>query len=166
MRLNFLGLLILVIIVGGAVGGAYGAGIVVGKGGAPASATVQAPVATGDTSAQGANARGAIGGGAILGGTGGASLAGTVEKLEGSTLTISAQSGGSTQVTVNDNTTIRKTADSGREELKQGVRVVVVGQPGSGGNVVASSIQIVPADSATPAQQQRSRPQGTPISAP
>lgn len=161
MRLNFLSFLILVIVVGASVGGAYGAGIAMGKGQAPAPTPAQSAPGAVDTSAAGSNSRG---------GFSGQGLTGTVEKVEGNILTISTQSGGSTQVTLADDTTIRKTADAGKEELKQGVRVVVVGQQGSGGSVTASSIQIVAADGATPGQQPvqqpRSKPQSAPTSAP
>lgn len=165
MRLNFLGLLILVAIVGVAVGGAYGAGIVIGKGTAPAATQAQgasgAAGAAGDTGAAGASKAGGNGFG-----SGGSGVSGTVQKIDGNTLTITTQSGGSTQVSLSDNTSIRKTTEASRTELTQGMSVVILGQQGSGGNLAASSIQIVPADGATPSQQQRSKPQGAPTSTP
>ncbi len=166
MRLNFLGLLILVAIVGVAVGGAYGAGIVMGKGTAPAA--TQAQGAAGDAGAAGAAGASRAGGNSF--GSGGSGISGTVQKIDGNTLTITTQSGGSTQVTLSDNTSIRKTTEASRNELAQDVAVVILGQQGSGGNLAASSIQIVAADGATPGQQPvqqpRSKPQSAPTSAP
>lgn len=171
MKLNFLGLLALVIIVGAAVGGSYGAGFVAGKGSAPAA--VAAP-ATAQTQSQ-AQAQSQAASGATdmteamraSGGTAaGRGVLGTVEKIEGNILTITAATGGSTQVTIGQDTPLQKTAAASRDELKPGVRVMVVGQPGTGGSLVASSIQVLPADAGTPGPQPRSKPQGTPVSNP
>ena len=169
MKLNFLGLLALVIIVGAAVGGSYGAGFVAGKGSAPAAAaapaTAQAPAQAQSQAASGATdmteAMRASGGTAA-----GRGVLGTVEKIEGNILTITAATGGSTQVTIGQDTPLQKTAAASLDELKPGVRVMVVGQPGTGGSLVASSIQVLPADAGTPSPQPRSKPQGTPVSKP
>lgn len=165
MKLNFLGLLALVIIVGAAVGGSYGAGFVAGKGSAPAAVAAPATTQTQSQAASGATdmteAMRASGGTAA-----GRGVLGTVEKIEGNILTITAATGGSTQVTIGQDTPLQKTAAASRDELKPGVRVMVVGQPGTGGSLVASSIQVLPADAGTPGPQPRSKPQGTPVSNP
>ncbi len=178
MKLSFMGLLILIIVVGGAVGGAYGAGMAVGKGSVSLPPQAQAVLGAGDLASAAAARGGAAGagasggaaafaaGGAVAYGAGGSAVMGTVEKLEGNTLTVSTQGGGTTQVGLADSTVVRKLADAPKDELKQGVRVVVTGQQGAGGAVTASSIQIIPADGAsatpgqTPEKPGRTRQQG------
>lgn len=160
MRLNFLSLVILVVVVGAAVGGAYGSGVVVGKATTPAltQATATAVAASGSGA-----------GGAAAGGAGGRGVSGTVEKLEGNTLSVSSTTGGSVQVTLSQNTPIEKTTSASRDELLPGVRVVVVApsqQQGTGGSVVATSVQIVSGEVAAPSQTPRAKPQTTPASAP
>src|SRR3990172_8451743 len=164
MRLNFLSLLILVIVVGASVGGAYGAGVLAGKGTATTPAQAQNPAAAARTpdsaSTSDPAAAAAIGraGAAATAGRGGI---GTVEKIEGNTLTIATATGGTTQVTLGEDTPIQKAAEASREELKPGVRVMVTGQQGSGGGMIASSIQIVTADAGSgprPTSEPASRP--------
>lgn len=181
MRLSFLSLLILVVIVGAAVGGAYGAGIAMGKGSAPTSAQAQTPSSSGTAGTTGAaGASGAAGafaaGTSGRAGAGGGATLGTVQSVTGNTLTISSQSGGTVQVTLSDTTSIRKTVDGTKDDLKQGEEVVVSGQQGTGGGLTASSIQIVPAGNASgqvrggsdqpaapsPSQTPRARQQGAP----
>lgn len=176
MRLSFMGLLIVIIVVGGAVGGAYGAGMAVGKGSVSLPPQAQAVLGAGDLASAAAARGGAAGagasGGAAAYGAGGSAVMGTVEKLEGNTLTVSTQGGGTTQVGLAESTVVRKLADAPKDELKQGVRVVVTGQQGTGGAVIASSIQIIPADAAsdtpgqTPEKPGRTRQQGAPQAAP
>ncbi|MDP2728369.1 MAG: DUF5666 domain-containing protein [Dehalococcoidia bacterium] len=163
MKLNFLGILILVIVVGAGVGVAYGAGVVMGKGSAPAATQAQ-------STSEAAGASGTPGafmaGGNARGGAGGGGTFGTVQAVNGNTLTVSTQSGGAVQVTLTDSTSIRKTADGTKDDLKQGVEIMVTGQQGTGGNVTATSIQIVPASEAAPSQMPRAKPQGTSASKP
>ena len=84
---------------------------------------------------------GGFGGGARLGGGGG--LTGTIEKVEGNTVTVNT-SQGSLLATVGDETTIQKTVEVAIAELVEGERVRVVGQRAEDGTVQANSILVVP----------------------
>jgi len=153
LKLNFTGLLILVIVVCAGVGGAFGAGVATGKASAPTTAQTQAGAASGVSGVAGttgatgtAGPAGAAGGraggaGALAAGLG---VFGTVQSVTGNTLTVSEQSGTTVQVVISDTTTIRKTSEGARDDLKQGVEVLVTGQTGASGSMAASSIQIVP----------------------
>lgn len=165
MRLNFLSLIILVVIVGGVVGGAYAAGVVAG-GVSSAPSGTQPPSAASPAATPGALGEAGPMQGAGGMGSFGRGLTGTVERVEGNTLSIAAAAGGSTQVTLSQDTSIQRTAAAGREDLRPGVRVLVMGQQGSGGSMVATSIQILPAEGASPGQTPRPKPQGTPASVP
>jgi len=70
-------------------------------------------------------------------------VGGTIESVEGNTLTITTPRG---QVTVatDDETTVRKVVDGTKEDLKQGVQVRVTGSRDGEGTVKATAITLVP----------------------
>jgi hypothetical protein len=75
------------------------------------------------------------------GGQGG--LSGTINKVEGNTVTIDTPEG-AIQATVNDETVIQEFAAVELEDLQAGVQVAVIGQPGEDGPVVARLIFVTP----------------------
>ena len=85
---------------------------------------------------------GGTGGGRRFGG-GGDGLFGTIETIEGDTLTIDTARG-PLQVAVGPETTIQVFADGTLAELEAGMRVTVTSQRGDDGSVVATSIVVRP----------------------
>ncbi len=81
---------------------------------------------------------GGIGGFAGRGG-----LTGTVDKIEGNTVTITTAQG-PLQATLSGDTTVRKTTVGTVADLTPGLQVMVVGQRGADGTVTARSIVITP----------------------
>ena len=76
-----------------------------------------------------------------FGGRGG--LTGTIEKIEGSTMTVNTPQG-QLQATIAEETTIQRFAEGTLADLLTGVRVTVIGQRGEDGTVEARSILIIP----------------------
>ncbi len=76
---------------------------------------------------------------------GGGGLTGTIEEIEGDTVTVDTPHG-ALQATINDETVIRKLAVGEPVDLQAGVRVTVIGQPGEDGVVAARSILLNPDD--------------------
>ena len=72
-----------------------------------------------------------------------AGLTGTVETIEGNTVTINT-SQGPLQATIGGETTIQMFTEGGLEDLTMGLQVTVVGQRGEDGTVAARSILITP----------------------
>ena len=68
---------------------------------------------------------------------------GTIESVEGNTLTI-ATPRGPVMVTTDDETTLRKVVDGSKQDLKQGVQIRVTGSRDEEGTVKATSITLVP----------------------
>jgi len=66
---------------------------------------------------------------------------GTVESVEGSTMTVKTQDG-SVKVKVADGTAIRKTVSVGVGDIKPGDNLVVMGDRGSDGTITASNVQV------------------------
>ena len=89
----------------------------------------------------GGTSGGASAGGAGFGGRGG--LVGTIEEVEGNTVTVST-SQGSLLATIGDETTIQKTIEVSIGELVEGVRVTVTGARGKDGAVNATTIFVIP----------------------
>jgi hypothetical protein len=90
---------------------------------------------------------------------------GTVEALDGNVLTVKGSDGATTKVKVDDKTTIRKTVEGNRDDLKAGTTVMVAGDRAVDGTVSATSIQLSPAFGAgatggAPEATPRSRPSG------
>ena len=84
--------------------------------------------------------------GGALGATGGRGFprrAGSIEHVEGNTLTISTEEG-KVQATIGANTTIRRFTEATLADLAEGMRITLIGQPGEDGTVQAVSIIVVP----------------------
>lgn len=170
--MKFVLFLVAVIIVGLSVGGAYGAGVAMGK--REASAATPAAAASTATRAAGAPQAGQTGSAGSTAassasgtpqarqnpeGTGTMSgrpaVTGTVQGIDGNTISIVTQEG-TDRVTVKDGTTIQKMATVKLEDLQQGERLMVMGERNPDGTYAATAIQIVQAgraESASPDQQ-------------
>jgi preprotein translocase subunit YajC len=87
-----------------------------------------------------------FGGGQRLGGQGGAPggsggfTAGTIESVDGGTLTLKLADGSTVKVTTSDSTRVSETTESSVSKLKKGDTVTVIGQKDSSGDVTADSI--------------------------
>ena len=84
------------------------------------------------------------GGGQRFGGGGGDGLFGTIETIEGDTLTINTQRG-PLQADVGPETTILIFADGSLADLEPGMQVTVVSERAADGSVVATSVTVRPA---------------------
>ena len=73
----------------------------------------------------------------------GSSIMGTLEKVEGNTITVNTPKG-TLQATVGENTTIQKIDEVTIADLLEGMYVTVTGAPGEDGAVEARSIVITP----------------------
>lgn len=93
-------------------------------------------------SAQESRAGSLFGGFAEAGGARGGGTAGRIEKVEGSSLTVSTVQGGTVTVVLSDATAINKTATGSRADLRPGVQVVVTGQRQTDGTVQATQVTI------------------------
>ena len=80
-------------------------------------------------------------GGGRFGGT--RALTGTVDSIEESSITIETEQG-PLPVAVNDETTVRITSQGTIGDLETGMTVVIIGQPDEEGQVVATSVNVVP----------------------
>ena len=95
----------------------------------------------------------AAGGGGLFGQGGAAGsgfgfgLSGTIDKVEGSTVTINTPQG-PLRATLGPDTAVQKFTVGGIADLTVGTSVRVTGQRGDGGVIQAQSVQIVPADQA------------------
>ena len=97
---------------------------------------------------QGQFGGGGPGGGGFAGGArfgSGGGLVGTIEKIEGDTITVNT-SQGTLLATVADDTTIQKMIEVTSAELTEGTRVTVAGARGEDGTVQADSIFVLPED--------------------
>ena len=95
---------------------------------------------------QGQAGGGGPGGGGLAGGTrfgGGGGLTGTIEKVDGNTVTINTAQG-PLLAAIGDDTTIQKTVEVTSAELTEGTLVTVTGARGEDGTVLADSIFVVP----------------------
>lgn len=95
---------------------------------------------------QGQFGGGAPGGGGFAGGTrfgGGGGLTGTIEKVEGNTVTVNTTQG-TLLATIGDDTIIQKTVEVTSAELTEGTRVTVAGARAEDGTVQANTIFVVP----------------------
>ncbi len=95
-------------------------------------------------SRQGTTGDGAQGAGAILG---------TVNSVNGNVISLTRMGGSADQssplnVTVSDKTAVTQTGTGDFKDITQGASVVAIGPRGADGVVVASSVQILPADAA------------------
>ena len=88
----------------------------------------------------GGQRQGGFGGGGF-GGT--RALTGTVDSIEESSITIETEQG-PLPVAVNDDTIVRVTSQGAFGDLEPGMTVVIIGQPDEDGQVVATSVNVVP----------------------
>ena len=154
----FASLLVGILLVGAIIGGAFAGGMALGE--SRGEEEAQSSLQTGSTSGlpegfQGQltqeqldqlreQFQGRLGQGAEsegLAGRGG--LTGTIEKVEGNTVTINTPQG-PLQATIGADTTIQRYTEGTPKDLEEGVQVTVMGQRGEDGTVQATSILITP----------------------
>ena len=161
MKANpFLSLLIGILVLGASLGGAFAGGVALGKsqGDAPTQSVAlgQPPLSPGEQFQGQPNqdelnqlrqqfqdqfGQGRVGGGGAFGDRGG--LGGTIDEIEGNTLTISTPQG-PLIVTIDGETTIQRIATGALGDLQVGTRVSVIGQRSEDGAVTAGSVVITP----------------------
>ena len=157
----FITLLIAVLALGGGLGGAFVGGMALGKsqGEEVAQTTTQSTSSPGQFPDQFSQEQldqfrqqfqgqfGSGSGGQGFGGRGGfggaGGLSGTIEQIEGNTVTLNT-SQGPLQVTVGDDTIIQRFAEAASTDLQDGIQITVFGQSGEDGTVEASFILITP----------------------
>ncbi len=189
---TFVGVLVAVLVVGAAIGGAFFTGLTVGKGqqtDTPVVTLTAPPGSQANPSASGAGAAAVVlpsgqqvqgtvfesseirvegldgspeevaaqirqqlreqlggggGGGGLFGGGAGFGLqAGTIESVDGSTITLNTQQG-PLEVSVGDETNIQMTSEVPLSDLETGMTVTVTGQRGEDGNFTADNVVVVP----------------------
>jgi ferric-dicitrate binding protein FerR (iron transport regulator) len=97
----------------------------------------------GSTTATGQVQPGTFGGGTGGGGggaAGGGFTAGTIESIDGSTITLKLADGSTVKVTSSSATTVTKAATATVSALKAGESITVVGTKDASGNVTATSV--------------------------
>lgn len=172
MNKSFLILLIMVVILGAALGGSFVGGVVYGRSQAAADAALLMP-GPNDPFAGGGEPIGVPEGGVPgpggiglvappgvdprptdettpgLGGNRGG-LTGTVASVDGSALSLTTPQG-DTLVTLNDDTALTQIAPADRAELTAGITVRINGRPNADGSIFqARSIVIIPEGTANP----------------
>ncbi|WP_328606063.1 hypothetical protein OG943_39790 [Amycolatopsis sp. NBC_00345] len=115
---------------GGTAGGARGFGTGAGTGTGTETGTGQPGTGTGAGGARGAAGRGTVG---------------TVEKVDGTTVTLKTAQGGDVTVSTSDSTTVGLTQPGKLSDLKPGATVTVQGRAGTDGTVAAQAIVQQPA---------------------
>jgi len=136
MRLNFQRLVLLTAVFGLLVGGAFAGGIYYGR---DTSSASSAQTAATPAASPGVNTLGAGGGGAF---PGGAPTTGVVESVNGDTLSVRTQAGGTVAIKLQPETQVSQVAAASPADLRPGVTVSVQGQPDTDGKVAARSVQI------------------------
>jgi len=151
----FMLLLVGVLLLGGSIGGAFAGGIALGK--SQGEETAQSTSTSGTTSGIGGQFGGELSqqqldqlrqqfqGTSIPGQTliGRGGLAGTIESVEGNTVTVNTAQG-PLQATIGADTTIQTFAEGTLADLQPGLQVTVTGQQAQDGTVQATSILITP----------------------
>jgi uncharacterized protein DUF5666 len=145
------GVALVVALAVGAWGVAYAQGQTAGRAEVAAARADFLQGRPGGNPGAGGGAGGAAGPGAAAGGPGGgpggragqAPVAGTIDKVNGTTLTVATETG-SVTVTLGEQTRIVRQAAASAADLKAGDRVVVIGARAADGTVAAASIQIQP----------------------
>ncbi len=154
---SFILLLVGIVVVGGAVGGAFFGGEALGKKNEQASLTQTMQNRIGQFANAGAGAGGggtrqpgggggaggqfvrinpAGGGGGLFGG----GTIGTIQSVSGNMLTVTTQNGSSVQVILGSNTTIEKIGQGTIGDLAAGANVTVGGQRNADGSIQAATI--------------------------
>jgi Cu/Ag efflux protein CusF len=70
----------------------------------------------------------------------GRGTAGTIDRIDGTTVYVKTQNGEIVKVSTSDSTKVQITSDGKLSDLKAGEQVVVQGQPGSDGTVTAQTL--------------------------
>ena len=124
---------------GGGLGGSFVAGLVVGKNQESQVESMVVP------SLHTSTAPGGSGQSSGWGGFGGRSpaLTGTVTDVNGNVLTLNTAQG-DLQVSVGKDVIISQTVEVGIEDLPDGSRITVIGEPGDNGIITAIRIQVIP----------------------
>ena len=153
---TFMVLLVSIMVLSGSVGVAFAGGVAVGKGqeeadtsSSPQLPTNQSQPLPGELTQEQLDQlrqrfqgqRGSDGDGSGFGGRGG--LTGTIDQIQGNTITLNT-SQGPLQALVRDDTTIQIFTEGSVADLESGLRVTVVGQIGEDGTVAATSIVVIP----------------------
>ena len=176
MNKSFLMLLVTVVILGAALGGAFVGGVVYGRsqaananmlppgleggfaGGGPSVGVPAGAVAGPDgvgfvapPGVEGSFPGAGPGNGGSLGlGGGRGGLTGVVAEVEGNNLSLTTPQG-NTLVTLTDDTTLSRLAPADRAELTAGITVRLVGRPNADGGIFqARSVVIIPEGTANP----------------
>lgn len=132
-RNTFITLLAVAIILGGAIGGALAGGIAIGKGqGSRAGQYSSLPSGQGNFQLPGNNTAIPSGSRATMG---------TVEKVEGSVVTLKTQEG-TVLVNIDSSTSIQKMVEGSLEDLSSGANIAVSGDKNEDGSIDAKSISI------------------------
>ena len=163
----FMLLLVGVLVLGGSIGGAFAGGIALGKSQGETQAQTTPPTQPGSQSSQQQfdelrqqmqsgqlsqeqldqfrqQMQGQLGQGAGgMGFAGRGGLTGTIEKIEGSTLTVNTAQG-PLQATIGADTTIQMFSQGALADLETGIQVTVTGQRAEDGTVEATSVLIAP----------------------
>ena len=71
-------------------------------------------------------------------------VSGEIISVEGNNITVKTQDGSSKIVIYSDSTTVNKTSEGSKDNLKVGEKVMVIGTVSSDGTVTAQSIQLNP----------------------
>ncbi len=129
---SFVTLLIVAVILGSAIGGALAGGVAIGK--SQGSQTIRYSSTTGQGSVQlSGNSTG------ITSGFG--ATVGTVEKVEGSVITLKTTTG-SVLVNIGNSTSIQKMAEGSLADISTGENIAVSGNRNADGSIEARSITI------------------------
>ncbi|MBI3964942.1 MAG: hypothetical protein HY329_04835 [Chloroflexi bacterium] len=133
---------------GTGAGGGQGRGAG-GDGGANARAAATGTPGAGPVAGTGAGSGAGQGAGGFGQGAGGnrPAVIGRIEKVDGGSIVVRAQSGPIT-VKLTDSTALRKQADATMADLSEGISVSVTGAAGADGAVTANTIQILPTERA------------------
>jgi hypothetical protein len=154
---NFIWLLVGIILLGGAIGGAFFGGQALGKN---HEKTVLAQTTQSRTSQFGGNTTRTVGGGGAVSGNAGAvvggripgggaiggiagfggSTIGTVQSVQGTTVTMTAQNGSSVTVNLSANTTIEKISRGTPADLAAGSNITVSGPRNPDGSIQAATV--------------------------
>jgi len=135
---SFVILVVLIVVVGGAIAGAFLGGQAIGKSqGNQAFQSRFGQFPSGEQRAYSGNftSPGGTGGFIARGGT-----FGTVEKVEGNILTVKAPDGSTVQVVISDQTTIQKMAQGDLSDITAGSSVSVTGERKDDGSIAATTI--------------------------
>jgi hypothetical protein len=151
------GLIVVIALLGGFYGGyRYESGKVPTAAAAANSSTPKTTTGNGAVAGGGAAGGGFAGGGAGSGAGGGGfagarGSAGTITNLTATGFTLHNPNGTDTVVTFAPNPTVRKTVAGQLSDLSNSVVVTVTGTRDASGNLVATTITIVPTPTASPA---------------